>query len=89
MTIKNTAQSSWRAGATNNAPREADPSASFSVVLQNIMHTHSFRFFLAAGFPQADKLGFRSNIIASNWPQELIDRYDAADLLTSYLRDLG
>lgn len=79
MTLKNTAKSPWPGDATSDTPR-ADPSRHFSDALQDVVQTHGFRFFLAASFPQTDKLGFRANIIASNWPQELIDRYDASDL---------
>jgi DNA-binding CsgD family transcriptional regulator len=67
-------------GDAASATVQADPTRSFSAALQHVMQAHGFRFFLAASFPQADKLGFRANIIAGNWPQELIDRYDASDL---------
>lgn len=79
MTLKNTAKSSWQAGAASG-PLQTDPATTFSAALQDVMQVHGFSFFLAASFPQTDKLGFRSNIITSNWPQDLIDRYDASDL---------
>lgn len=79
MTPKNSVKSPWQGDAAS-ASVQADPTTSFSTALQEVMQAHGFRFFLAASFPQADKLGFRANIIASNWPQELIDRYDASDL---------
>jgi len=79
MTLKNTAKSPSPGDAASNTLR-ADPTTNFSNALRDVVQTHGFRFFLAASFPQTDKLGFRANIIASNWPQDLIDRYDASDL---------
>lgn len=79
MILKNRAKFSLPGDAAS-ATVHADPTRSFSAALQHVMQAHGFRFFLAASFPQADKLGFRTNIIAGNWPQELIDRYDASDL---------
>ena len=79
MTLKNTAKSPSPGDAASNM-LQADPTTNFSNALQDVVQTHGFRFFLAASFPQTDKLGFRANIIASNWPQDLIDRYDASDL---------
>ena len=79
MTLKNTAKSPSPGDAASNM-LQADPTTNFSNALQDVVQTHGFRFFLAASFPQTDKLGFRANIIASNLPQDLIDRYDASDL---------
>ncbi len=80
MTLKKPIQPFWSADAKSSAPGGSDPAVGFSTALYDTMQAHGFRFFLTTRFPQADKLGFRSNIIAGNWPQELIERYDASDL---------
>ncbi|OCJ15061.1 DNA-binding protein [Rhizobium sp. AC44/96] len=37
-------------------------------------------YYLLAAFPRGDRAGFAVNCLATNWPQEIIDFYEDADL---------
>lgn len=39
-----------------------------------------FDFYLLSAFPRGDRTAFTENRLISNWPQSLVDFYEAADL---------
>lgn len=47
--------------------------------LTALASAHNLPFFLVASFPKADKPEFLANMIASNWPESLVDIYHATD----------
>lgn len=48
--------------------------------LQDLALLHGMKYFLVTTFPKADKPEFGANHLISNWPPELREAYDAADV---------
>ncbi|TCM68559.1 LuxR family transcriptional regulator [Rhizobium sp. BK068] len=52
----------------------------FNDCLAEMARVAGFNHYLLAEFPRGDRSSFASNHLVSNWPQELIDFYEEADL---------
>lgn len=46
----------------------------------SILRTHQLQFFVVSHFPQADKAGFMENLLVSNWPRDLLAKYERTDM---------
>ncbi|OWV82836.1 DNA-binding protein [Rhizobium sp. R72] len=52
----------------------------FSDYVAEIATEAGFNHYLLAEFPRGDRSGFVSNYLVGNWPQELVNFYEEADL---------
>ena len=53
--------------------------ASLSDGFEALATEYAFRYFLLATFPRGDRAGFADNLVASNWPESLLETYGAGD----------
>ncbi|KQV70209.1 helix-turn-helix transcriptional regulator [Rhizobium sp. Root1220] len=54
--------------------------AFFRSALEAIAAQHGLQFYMAGFFPEADKVGLLENLIVSNWPSELLRKYESTDI---------
>lgn len=52
----------------------------FRIRMREILARHGLQFYMVGNFPQADRAGLLENLIASNWPDDLLRRYEATDM---------
>lgn len=52
----------------------------FNACLDEMARERGFNYYLLAEFPRGDRSSFALNCLVSNWPQEVLDFYEEADL---------
>ncbi len=63
--------------------QSSEPAAQADVLhaaMAELMSEHSLAYFVVSYFPEADKAGLNENILATNWPLQLLNRYEHADM---------
>lgn len=48
--------------------------------MHKLMPTYALQFFMIGHFPEADRSGLLENLLVSNWPADLLVRYEATDM---------
>lgn len=70
-------------GAVMTDKGDDDFSNGLDADLADLCRRYGFDRYVLAGFPRADKSGFRDNIIHSNWPTALVNAYSISDAFRS------
>ncbi len=48
--------------------------------MHKLMPSYALQFFMIGHFPEADRSGLLENLLVSNWPADLLVRYEATDM---------
>ena len=52
----------------------------FMSAIHELLEKFHLHFFLASVFPEADRGGLLENLITTNWPDSLLQRYSSTDM---------
>jgi DNA-binding CsgD family transcriptional regulator len=52
----------------------------FNSKMRSVVRAHRLRYFVVCHFPEADKAGLLENLVATNWPEDLVSRYEKTDM---------
>ncbi len=59
---------------------EANSLSHFGDRLGAVCASHGLQFYLAAYFPAIDRAGLLGNLLVTNWPDDLLSRYEHTDM---------
>ena len=48
--------------------------------MRSLLRTHRLRYFVISHFPEADRSGVLENLVATNWPRDLLVKYERTDM---------